>query len=162
MKTYYPHARQTGLVIQKLSDETLLFDTENDQANCLNTTAALVWKNADGTRSVADIAREMTQTLDAPVDARVVWYALEQLSKKNLLQERAQIPSEYAAMTRRAFLTKAGVVGAAVAIPVIVSIIAPTPAHAQSGCLPFGEPCTIDGQCCTNCCADSVCDTACF
>lgn len=155
--TYYPRARRTGLNIQELPDETLVFDTENEQANCLNATAALVWKHADGTRSVADIAAQMAQTLDAPVDARIVWYALAQLSKKNLLRERAPTPPEYAVMSRRAFLTKAGIVGAAVAIPVIVSIIAPTPAHAQSGCVDIGGGCLSNAQCCSNCCSGGLC-----
>ncbi len=158
-KGYLPRARRSGLNIEDLPEEILVFDTENEQANCLNSTAALVWKNADGTRSVSDIAAQMTQTLDAPVDSRVVWYALEQLSKKNLLQERAPIPSEYAAMTRRAFLSKASIVGAAVAIPVIVSIIAPTPAQAgASGCgVPNGESCFDHIDCCSECCAGNIC-----
>lgn len=159
MNTYFPHARQHGLKIQELPDETLIFDTENDQANCLNTTAALVWKNADGARSVPEIAARLTQTLHTPVDDRVVWYALEQLSKKNLLLTGAQIPSEYKKMSRRAFLTKAGIIGATVAVPVIISIVAPTPAHAQSGCFGNGVTCVDALQCCSLCCnASNLCD----
>lgn len=150
MKTsYYPRARRAGLQVQELDDETLVFDSTNDQANCLNATATLVWKYADGTRSVPDLANELTRALGTPVDQRVMWYALGQLSNKNLLQESAVIPNEYGNLTRRGFLTKAGLVGTAVAIPVIVSIVAPSPAHAQSGCVGFGGPCTSDGQCCS-------------
>ncbi len=159
-KHFYPKARQAGLNIQELPDETLIFDTENDQANCLNATAALVWKHADGTRSVSDIAREMSQTLNAPVDTRVVWYALEQLSNKKLLQEPGPIPNEYDKMSRRAFLSKVGIVGAAVAIPVIVSIVAPSPAHAQSGCA--GGACVTTADCCpTFVCCGVTCETEC-
>lgn len=153
MTTYYPQARRTGLNIQELADETLIFDTENDQANCLNAVAAHVWKHADGTHSVADIAAHLTQTLHAPTDPRVVWYALEQLSKKHLLVTPLPIPPAYARMTRRSFLTKAGVAGAAVAIPVIVSIVAPTPAHAQSGCVADGQSCSTSAECCSKCCS---------
>lgn len=152
MSPLHPRTRRTGLKIQELPDEILIFDTRNDQANCLNATAAQVWKLADGTRAVSDIAREMTQTFGSPVDARVVWYALEQLAQKGLLEESAPVPTDYAGMTRRTFLTRAGVVGAAVAIPVIVSILAPTPAHAQSGCLDEGQNCTTSEQCCSECC----------
>lgn len=44
MPSYYPQARRTGLSIQELPDETLIYDRENDQANCLNATAAEIWK----------------------------------------------------------------------------------------------------------------------
>jgi hypothetical protein len=155
--TYCPRARLEGLDVQELAGETLVFDRDSAQANCLNETASLVWKYADGTRSVSEIAGAMALALHAPVEPQVVWYALEQLSKKHLLQERVPAPPAYANMSRRAFLSRAGMVGAAVAIPVIISIVAPTPAHAQSGCLQLGQSCTASPQCCSNCCAGLVC-----
>lgn len=159
MHSYFPQTRQHGLKIQELPDEILIFDTENDQANCLNAAAALVWKNADGTRSVPEIAARVGQTLHTPVDDRVVWYALQQLSQRKLLENGAQIPSEYVKMSRRAFLIKAGIIGAAVAVPVIISIVAPTPAHAQSGCFSNGVSCVDALQCCSLCCNPSnLCD----
>lgn len=154
--SYLPRARKVGLQIQELPAETLVFDTENEHANCLNATAAFVWKQADGTRSVADIATAMSKTLETSVEPRVVWYALDQLAKKNLLQERVPLPPEYAHMTRRAFL-RAGAVGAAVAIPVIISLAAPSPAHAQSACMNNGQSCITGEDCCSECCAGSIC-----
>lgn len=132
-----PRARRTGLVIQTLPQEMLVLDTELEQANCLNETAALVWEYADGTRSVSDIAENVSGELGVPVDSKMVWYALEQLGKKGLLMEPMPTPTStpYTGMSRRAFLTRAGLVSAAVAIPVIISIAVPSPAHAQSSCL---------------------------
>lgn len=153
--TYFPRARQTGLVIQTLPQETLVFDREREQANCLNHTAALVWKYADGTRSVSAIADAIARELNTAVDAQMVWYALDQLAKKNLLVERVPTPPQYMGMSRRAFLSKAGLVGAAVAIPVIVSIAAPSSAHAQSKvCIPGNQPCIVGG---TECCPGLNC-----
>ncbi len=137
----YPNARRANLVVEELQNEVLLYDLDRDQASCLNVTAALVWKYADGNTSADEIAARMAKELKTPVDSRVVWYAVDQLGKKNLLQERMIIPSQYARMTRRDFLTKAGIMGAAVAIPVIISLAAPTPAMAVTGC---------SGPCCTN------------
>lgn len=142
MHPYLPKARTTDLRIQELDRETLVFDLKTDRASCLNATATLVWKLADGTRTLSEIAQQMSQTLNAPVDPRLVRYALDQLSNKQLLEQAVPMATEYAKMDRRAFLTRAGVVGTAVALPVIISILAPTPAHAQSGgCI------IVDGKC---------------
>src|SRR4029078_13199081 len=103
-----------------------------NQANCLNPTAAAVWKHADGKSSVSEIAAKMSRDMGRRVDVGVVWYALEQLDKKHLLEERIQIPLQYSRLTRRDFWVKAGVVGAAVAIPVIISLTPPTPAMAAT------------------------------
>lgn len=128
----FPSARHRNLTVEELKNEILIYDIENHQASCLNPTATLVWKYADGKTGVPDIAARMSRDLESPVDARVVWYALEQLDKKHLLDNHVSIPLQYSRMTRRDFLVKAGVVGAAVAIPVIISLTAPTPAMAAT------------------------------
>ncbi len=48
-----PRARQDELVVEELSDETLVYDLKRHKANCLNRTAALVWQDCDGQTSVA-------------------------------------------------------------------------------------------------------------
>ena len=143
----HPHARRANLVVNELQNEVLLYDLDRDQASCLNDSAALVWKYADGKTSVDEIAARMSQELDSPVDARVVWYAVDQLGKKNLLEERLTIPPHYARLMRRDFLVKAGVVGAIVAIPVIISLTAPTPAMAATGSC-AGQACSSSADCC--------------
>lgn len=141
MHSFYPRARRSGLYIQELPDEILLFDNVTHQANCLNATAALVWKNADGTRSVSDIAAQMTQTLGAPVQTGVVWYALQQFSKKQLLQETVAVPPEYAKLTRRDFLAQASMLGVGVVIPTTISLTAPAASNVVSGCLAESTSC---------------------
>lgn len=141
-----PQARRSNIVVEELNNEVLLYDLDSDQASCLNETAALVWKYADGKTSVNEIAARMSKELKTPVDTRVVWYAVEQLNKKNLLQERVAVPATYGHMTRRDFLVKAGVVGAIVAIPVVISLAVPKPAMAALSC---AGPCAA-GTCTTN------------
>jgi hypothetical protein len=157
---YRPRARKHGLLIQSISEETILYDKELDRANLLNPTAAFVWQNADGTQTVSEIASSMSNSFGTPVDDRVVWYALDQLSKKNLLQEHAPVPFESMSLTRRQMLSKAGMVGAAFAIPVVVAMAAPSVAQAQSctGGAPDGSPCGLPSQCCSGCCSDLVCE----
>ena len=60
MNQMSPLARTESLIIKELADETLIYDTQRDKAHCLNSTAALVWKNCDGKRSVNDL-RELIE-----------------------------------------------------------------------------------------------------
>lgn len=148
----FPAVRSDNLVIETLQDEVLIYDLDNEQASCLNSTAALVWKFSDGKSSVQEIAERMSEQLGSPVDARVVWYALEQLDRKHLLSAPLKTRTASGYMTRRDFLVKAGVVGAAVAIPVIISIATPSPALAAVSCKASGAACTTNAQCCTGLC----------
>ena len=148
----YPSARHDKLVVEELQNEILVYDSENAQASCLNPTASLVWKYADGKTSISEIASKMSGDLGSKVDPKVVYYALEQLDKRKLLIERGTIPSQYNQMSRRDFLVRAGIVGAAVAIPVIISVGAPTPAMAVTP-RPCNATCVggITGECVTAC-----------
>ena len=40
----YPVARKSGLVVQEMPDEVLVYDLNSNKAHCLNQTAASVWK----------------------------------------------------------------------------------------------------------------------
>jgi hypothetical protein len=145
-----PHAREDGLIVRIIDNEIIVYDKERDKAHCLNQTAALVWNNCDGKRSVAEIARRMQAELNAPVETNVVWYALKQLDKYQLLQDPISLPEDVVALTRREFLKKVGV-AAAVAVPMIFSITAPTPAFAST-CKPTGASCGSGVECCSGIC----------
>jgi hypothetical protein len=93
-----------------------------------------------------------------PTNEQFVWYALGQLNP--LLQEAIVLPADIAGLSRRQFLKRAGLLAGAVTVPVVVSLVAPTPAHAQSTTLvccdceneefTFVADCTL----CTTFCAD--------
>lgn len=127
--TILPLARRDDLVIQTASDETLVFDRKTDKAYVLSPAAAAVWRACDGKRSVREIAH--TLQLESSANEQTVWYALGQLNE--LLQEPVTLPHEMRGISRRQFLKRAGIVAGAAAIPIVVSVVAPTPAHAQSG-----------------------------
>lgn len=143
-----PKARKDQLIIKELPDETLIYDLDRDQAHCLNQTAALVWKSCDGKKSVAEINASLAKEAGVPIDERVVWLALDQLEKFSLLAEVPTTPEVFAGMSRRQLIRNIGV--AAVALPVIISIAAPT-AQAQLSCIPSGQgaPCTNATNCCS-------------
>lgn len=151
MKTL-PKARRDKLVIQELPDEVLVYDRERDKAHCLNQTAALVWLECDGQSDVATITNQLGTKLQAPVDERLVWFALDQLGRDNLLEEGMTTPPSMAGMTRRQMVRAMGF-AAAIAIPVVTSIIVPTTAQAVS-CLANGQPCPGGPTtCCSNVCS---------
>ncbi|HXI92047.1 MAG TPA: PqqD family peptide modification chaperone [Blastocatellia bacterium] len=150
-----PEARRVGLVVQELSGEVLVYDRERNKAHCLNSTAARVWEYCDGKRSVEQIARAIEEEINAPVDEDVIWLGVEQLSKTHLLQESAKLPEHKAGLSRREVMKRIGL-AAAVALPVVTSIIAPSAAQAAN-CLPSGSACTSSAQCCSGLCNVSTC-----
>ena len=124
-------ARNEELVVQDLADEVLVYDLKNHKAYCLNKTAAFIWNHCDGQTAVEDIAKMMEQEWDTPVSDDAVWFALNKLSKAELLQERITLPEAKAGMSRRSAVRRLGF-GALLAIPVVMSIVTPTPAAAAS------------------------------
>jgi Coenzyme PQQ synthesis protein D (PqqD) len=148
-----PVARKEGLVIQELPDETLVYDLDSDKAHCLNRAAALVWKRCDGRATTASIAQSVATELQTPVDEKVVWLALDQLGRNNLLEQQPVAPPMLAGLNRREMVRVLGI-AAAVTVPLVTSILAPTPANAAS-CIASGQPCTSGPQCCSGSCTGS-------
>jgi hypothetical protein len=128
-----PHARRSKLVVRELVDETLVYDLEGHRAHCLNRTAALAWELCDGENTVSRIAEKMGERLSARVPDEVVRLALEQLADRGLLTPGDVRPADSNADSRRAMMRRLGL-AAAVALPLVTSIISPTPVMAQSPC----------------------------
>ncbi len=133
-----PQARTKDLVTRDLPDEVLVYDLNNHKAHCLNHTAATVWKYCDGKTSVPEIAARLKSDHQLAADENIVWLAVNRLSKANLLQERIKQPAESARLGRRAALR----IGTAVAVPIVMSILAPTAQAACTGGGMLGATCT--------------------
>jgi len=145
----FPRLRADGLVIYELPDEVLVYDKVRDQAHCLNQSAALVWRACDGQLAPSEIARKLTTQLAVAVPEDLVLLALFQLEEIHLLEQRGTIPTSFPGMSRRQMSRSLGLT-AAIALPVITSIMAPTPAQAAT-CLAPGQPCSPVTLCCTSC-----------
>lgn len=137
-----PKARNEGLLFEEVDDELIVYDPSRSEAHCLNRVSALVWKNCDGYRDVGDLAVRLHG--DLPITASeeevqgIVVLALERLEAAHLLEcssiEDARVPDS---ISRRAALKKIGMASVlSVGLPVVASIIVPTPAAARSpgGC----------------------------
>ncbi len=138
-----PHAREERLVVEEMPDEVLVYDLDRHKAHCLNHTAALVWKHCDGQTPVQDIALILRDELNTPVDEEVVWFSLEQLSRARLLREPITRPGAKPGLTRRELVRRVGL-AAALSVPLVTSILAPTAFAALScgtfSCDPLAPP----------------------
>jgi hypothetical protein len=115
-----PQARDTGLVVEELGDELLVYDLQRDEAHSLGAAASRVWKACDGTTTVDSLSVQLD------LDREIVADAISGLRECHLLDE---VPT--AGITRRGFSLRAVKIGAAAAaVPLIVSIAAPAAAMA--------------------------------
>lgn len=146
-----PSARAEGVVVRELPDEVLVYDLDTHRAVCLNSTAAQVWRLCDGRRTTADIRKALEKSSGGPVPVELVWLALEQLGRDRLLDARPPRPAELAGLSRRELIKRVGL-AAAVALPLVSSIVAPTAVEAAASCLPSGTPTTDCAKCCSTAC----------
>ena|SRR6202521_4992431 len=156
---HFPKARKDKVIARELGDEVLIYDRSRDKALCLNRTAAFVWKQCDGRTSIEQIAdrlgSEVSSGFETPIDERLVWYAISQLRREHLLEDRVEIPRRVLAslnghLDRRQVIRALGLT-AIVAVPLVSSIIAPTAVQAAT-CLGTGTACTSAAQCCSKLC----------
>jgi len=126
----YPLARKTELIVEALPSETIVYDTTHHRVHCLNKTASLIWRHCDGQTSVHQIAHQLSQTLRAPADVDVVRLGLRELHNCGLLVRES---ADTTAVSRRDLSKHLSILGGSFALlPAITSIVAPTPAMADS------------------------------
>src|SRR6266403_1275332 len=141
-----PRAR-VDCLSREFGKEVLVYDLQRDVGHCLNSTAAAAWKLCEGNRSPPQIARTLSRQLSTRVDEVVVLLALDQLADAHLLVE-PEVPVER--LSRRVALRRIGI-AAAVVLPLITSIVAPTAAQTAS-CLHNNQPCANSAMCCSGIC----------
>ena len=127
----FPRARKDQLIVKEVDGEVLVYDLRSDKAHCLNSTAGLVWKQCDGKRGVAEIAKSLGDETQTVVDDRIVLLALDQFEKFHLLEDVPVKPAYLAGMKRRELVRRIGI--GALALPLIISITAPTALAQASG-----------------------------
>ncbi len=127
----HPKSRQTGLLVDHVGDETIVYDEERQEAHSLNRAASIVWEGSDGRRTVGELAALVGEALHIEPSDSIVEYALDELARVHLLENGADGGEQ---VSRRDALRRFSFAGAAaVALPVVLSLAAPTPAMAASG-----------------------------
>ena len=128
-----PGARTSDLVVQNLNGETLVYDLLTNQALCLNETSAAVFNACGSQSSFSDLKRAFKFTDE------IIFLALDELKKQNLLAEDTEFVSPFAGMTRRDALRQVGL-ATMIALPLITAMIAPKAANAASGAVACSAP----------------------
>ena len=158
-----PNARVEDLVVKHMADETLVYDLLRHRAYCLNAASSLIWRDCDGETEARVTAATLGRELGLPADEEIVWLGVEGLRKARLLAEPPGPRLLATRSTRRKFLRQAVIASAAaILLPTIISIVAPTAAQAATcvtDCtgLPDGTPCNP-----TNCLEICCCGTKCL
>lgn len=150
MDTKKPLAKKENIVIQELPDELLIYDLSTDKAFCLNKTSAFVWKTSDGTKDISVIASLMEKEFDSPVNEDLIWLALDQLAKDDLLDVKPE--NNFNNLSRREVIRRVGL-ASVIALPIVASLVAPTAALAVtcSGAS-NGTICGTNLVCCNGVC----------
>ena len=112
--------------VESIDGELCVYDTARQRVHSLNHTAAFVWQRCDGRTAPAELAAALSAETSIDDAEAVVRLTLQELAAAQLLAA----PIDEVARVSRRDLLRRGV--AAAAIPAIYSIVAPTPAAAQS------------------------------
>lgn len=132
-----PRARRNDLFSEHLGDETVIYDKLNHKAHTLNKTVAMVWESAGGDKSVDELAGVLHHELGIPADCGVVLLALEQLEAAGLLETPVEVEQGTERSSRRKVARRLALAGASAAlVPLVASVLAPTPAMADSPIIP--------------------------
>lgn len=149
-------ARSERLVERRVGDEIVVYDLDSDKAHLLNPVTATVWSSAAAGATVDEVCAAVRAGHGADLPLDVCWAAIEQLTEAGLLSSAPEAPVVGGGMSRRQLLKRAGV--AAIVLPTITTILAPTPAAAQTGtCAADGQSCNTNNECCSGNCSGGTC-----
>ena len=149
--------KQVDALTREFDDELLVYDIQTFRAHCLNHSAARVWVACDGRTPVSKILRDQFSLYG--MTEPLVWLALRRLERAGLLESTREFQRNNV-LSRREGLRKI-VVTAGVAVPLVVSMVVPTPTMAAS-CFPLLHACTTGAQCCSGHCGFSGVSLVCL
>jgi hypothetical protein len=153
--------RPAGWFFEDAGEEVLVYDPERHRVHCLNNTAVQVWHLCSGARTVSQISAELDVGIDSASRELVARQAVAQLADLGVIETAGDLTPR---MSRRELVRRIGI-GAVAALPLVTSMIAPTPASAaNSFCVTNNGSCAAGGsRCCTNlvCCTRPNCNKTC-
>ena len=140
------HPRQcAGLVIERVENELMALDESSNHLHCINPLAAEMFEACDGTKSVEALANGLPGFRNLPNRDEVARLVVLELAEKGLVT-REGLPESHRRLSRRKLLA-----GLGLAVPFVVTVLAPTPAQAAT-CFGIGHPCVVGHKdCCGTC-----------
>jgi Coenzyme PQQ synthesis protein D (PqqD) len=164
-----PISLKNNVLVQELDKELLLYDLSRDKVFCLNETSLIIWNLCDGENTVEDIQHKVSLELNTQVNDEFIWLALEKLKSEQLLSNHQEIKIHFNGLSRREVIKKVGLSTMA-ALPLILTIISPNAASAQSQavcnpattcfcsdatCINFGDIAFLQNPCVDTNCSNS-------
>jgi hypothetical protein len=147
----FPIARQEGILVETVGEESVVYDLQTKDVHCLSALAAAVFALADGRTTSTDIAELASYRLGRPVGEAEVADAVSQLESRSLLDQ----PPAVEGVSRRQALRTFAAAGVGAAL--ITTIAAPT-ALAATSQVPTGDCCGDSTK--TNCAGlNSICSS---
>jgi subtilisin family serine protease len=125
-----PLARKNRIFTENLPEEVILYDKSNHNIHCLNKMAAAIWENSDGSRTVDDLARILETKFGVPAGRDVVFQALQELEKADLMENANSVVSRPALTSRRGAVGKIALAGSALVTTIVAQ---PVSARISSG-----------------------------
>lgn len=127
-----PKARKEELLSMDIDNELVIYDQRTLKIHSLNPTAMFVFQHCDGNTPVTELNTmlENEYGLSEEQAANLLWMSLDRLEKAHLLESSVTRPHDYKVLTRREVLQVIGLTAAL--LPVLTSIVSPTPAQASS------------------------------
>ncbi len=117
--------RIDGVAVRTVGDELVVYDPKTTSTHVLNPVAAAVFGAADGVRTRGELGFNASLAMGEPVSPDQVDRALSDLCNSGLIR----LPASDLARRR---LLIGGVAAGAMAVPTVLSVIAPSPAAAMS------------------------------
>jgi hypothetical protein len=136
--------------VERVEGELLAFDVRTNRLHCLSPFAATVFESCDGNRSPAQMARSIAGPGSLAERTAAVQVALDELSARGLV-ECGRPRGEARTLSRRKLL-----MGLGLSVPLVATILAPTPAQAGT-CFPSGHPCVVGKKICCGACIAGTC-----
>ena len=133
-----PKARTEGILVEEMGPELVIYDRQSTTSHTLNESAARLFRRCDGETTVEELEELFSEVADRDGRRQLVTSSLRQLSRANLL---ATPLSPGLGVSRRDALMR---IAAVAAIPIVLSVVAPTKAQAASGRQVDGDPTPID------------------
>lgn len=134
MKSNKPLSRKKDLLTQETNGEVMVYDLKTDKAFCLNETSAIIWELCNGENSISDISAGLGKKLKSSASEDLVWLAIDQLKKDNLIANSEELENvSFEGMSRRDVIKKVGM-GTMIALPIIAGLTAPKAVNAASTC----------------------------
>ena len=135
---YKPIAKSEEFIVSVIDNDLVIFDPVHNHVHTLDATLAQVWQLCDGTRSLADISRQLSTNI--PQTVEYVDHCVTELVQARLVDDRPSNPPLPSRLSRRRWLRKATAAGIAVPAVISVSVNGALATSNELTCIDPGNP----------------------